>query len=348
MTRPRLALASLALLVAVTGCPGAARDFSEPDERDAESRPPDGSAGDSMTDGPSSDAALEGSGGASSDAAPDVAPPVPLPVKIANFNTHDFFNDRRDSPEIANEQVLSTAEYRDKLDRVAGVLRSLALDLAVLVEVENEHVTADLAAKLGGYPHHTTSQGNDPRGIDIAVLSRFPLESVVSHKNDYFSPSTNGLDTYKYARDCLEVHLTVNGRKIVLLGIHFKAGSETKSQEKRLAEAERTRAIALALEASEPAAAVITLGDFNATPDSPPMLALVGAPPKQLTLVGSFVPASERYSFVYQGDEQLIDNQALGGRAAALLQPSTVSILHSAAVAEASDHFPVAATYLVE
>src|SRR5690606_40985880 len=67
---------------------------------------------------------------------------------------------------------------------IARALRELQADVVVLQEVENEQVTAELAAASGTYPHHVTSRGNDPRGIDIAVLSRWPIVAVRSHRSE--------------------------------------------------------------------------------------------------------------------------------------------------------------------
>ncbi len=322
-----LALGALGLALAITGCPGTARDFSQPGAAGADNNPPDGST------------PVDAGGDATQEA------PPPLAVTLVNWNTHDFFNDKVDSPEIQGETVVSSGAYQQKLSDVSGVLSTLAPDIAVMPEVENDNVTADLAAKLGGYPYHTTSQGNDPRGIDIAVISRYPFDKIVSHKNDFFSPSTNGLSSYKYSRDCLEIHLTINGRHVILLGVHFKATSDPGSDEKRQAEAEHTRKIAFDLQAADPTAAIVALGDFNCTPDSAPMQALAGAPPNQLVELGDLVAQADRYSFVYQGQKQLIDNQVLNAVADGLLDASTAEILHSSATNQASDHDPMRAVY---
>ncbi len=276
---------------------------------------------------------------------------TPLPIRIVNWNCHNFFNDKVDSPEITGETVLSTADYDKKLSEIAGVLSGLKPDIAMLEEVENEHVTDDLAAKLGGYPNRATTQGNDLRGVDIAILSRFPIDKLVSHKGDYFQASTDPTRTFVYARDLMEVHLTINGRHVVLLGVHLKAFSDATSQLKRLAEAEHTRQIAAQIASHDPTAAVIVLGDFNSTPGSAPMNAMVGAAPDQYATVGDLIPTAQRYSFIYSGQRELIDNQVMNAKADSLLDgtyPDAVSILHTSATAAASDHDPMLATYDID
>jgi endonuclease/exonuclease/phosphatase family metal-dependent hydrolase len=283
-----------------------------------------------------------GSGGGTQEAA------TPLPVRVVNWNVRNFFNDKVDSPEIQGETVLSTADYDKKLGQVTSVLSRLDPDIAVLEEIENENVTDAIAKKLGGYPNRATTLGNDPRGIDIAILSRFPIDKIVSHKGEFFSPSTDPTRTFIYARDVMEVHLTINGRHVVLMGVHFKAKGDATSQVKRLAEAEHTRKIALQMGYNDSSAAVIVLGDFNCTPDSAPMKALVGAPPAQYATVGDLIPAAQRYSTIYSGQHELIDNQVMNDQAQSLIDsayPASVSIFRNATVSATSDHDPVVATY---
>lgn len=321
--RLRLPLA-LSVLLAASAC-GAGPNLN-----------PDGGAGGS---------ASGGAGGAPAEAA------TPLPVRIVNWNVRNFFNDKVDSPEIQGETVLSTADYDKKLSQVTSVLSKLHPDIAILEEIENENVTDAIAKKLGGYPDRDTTQGNDPRGIDIAILSRFPIDKVVSHKDEFFSPSTDPTTTFVYARDVLEVHLTINGRHVVLMGVHFKAKGDATSQLKRLAEAEHTRKLALQMGYNDSTAAVVVLGDFNSTPDSAPMKALVGSPPAQYATVGDLLPAAQRYSTIYSGQHELIDNQVMNAPAASLIDdtyPDSVSVFRNPTVSATSDHDPVVATYDVE
>ena len=320
-------LASLLIPLALVACGGGPNLY------------PAGGAGGSSSSGGSG-----GSGGTQQEAA------APLPVRVVNWNVRNFFNDKVDSPEISGETLLSTADYDKKLGQVTSVLSGLKPDIVILEEIENENVTDAIADKLGGYPNRATTQGNDPRGIDIAIMSRFSIDKIVSHKHEFFSPSTDGMTTFVYSRDVLEAHLTINGRHVVLLGVHFKAKDDAHSQLKRLAEAEHTRKLALQIGADDSSAAVVVLGDFNSTPDSAPMKALIGSPPAKYATVGDLIPAAERYSTIYLGQHELIDNQVMNGPADTLIDssyPDSVSILHSATVNATSDHSPVVATYEV-
>lgn len=311
-------LVPCAVLLGAAGCPGTHRDLSQP-KRDAEIDPPDATIDVQTTP----------------------------PVRVLTWNVRNLFNDVRDSPEIdvALETILPTSEYTAKRDAIAAVLATLAADIVVLQEVENQPVLIDLAEAAGGYPHRHITLGNDPRGIDIAVLSRHPIDNVVPHSQESFS---SGGQTYKFARDVLEAHFTLNGRKLVLFGIHFKSGTEIADQDKRLAEAEQTRKIVSQVDGADPNALLVVLGDFNTVPGSPPLVALGGAPPSDLTSVTSALPAADRFSVTFGGTPQLYDDQLGDADAIAALDVATVQIDHGAAVNAASDHDPVVATYVIQ
>lgn len=319
-------VASLLLLAALGGCPGSARDLSS-QEPDADTPVPDAAV----------DAHVEAA--------------APLRVRIVNWNVQNFFNDVADSPELGGtctgtdttcESVVTSAEYQAKLGHVLAVLSPLAPDIAVMPEVENEAVATAIADGLGDHPHVAVSHGNDPRGIDVAVISRFAFDRVVRHNDEFFHASVDPSTTYKFARDCLELHSTINGRHVVLLAVHLKAEQDDASKQKRVAEAEQIRRIAAAVLLGDPSAAIVLLGDFNSTPDEPPMVTLRGAAPNALTSVAANVVAAERWSF---GGDRLIDDQLLDAAMLPWLDAASVHLEHSTTVDLASDHSPLSADY---
>jgi endonuclease/exonuclease/phosphatase family metal-dependent hydrolase len=267
--------------------------------------------------------------------------PSPTSVRIATFNAHDLFDDQQDS----DETVVTPATYAGHLRAVARVLDLLDSDIVVMQEIENVRVLERLAAveaAAQGYAHATLVVGNDPRGINIGVLSRFPFDSVVSHKSDVF-PGADG--THTYARDCLELHRTVGIRELVLLAVHLKSKAVPDDPDKRLAEARHTRFIADSISAGDPAAAVLILGDMNDVPGSPPLLAIEGPEPGSYTDAASVLPGAWTYD--HGGALQLIDHQMMGPRARPMLDPGSVAIPHGATVDGASDHAPLVATYVL-
>ena len=78
--------------------------------------------------------------------------------------------------------------------------------------------------------------GNDnARGIDVALVSRFPIRTMRSHVDD----SENG--QLIFSRDCLELEVLHPSGPIWLLIKHFKSkgyGSPAKNNQKRRMQAE--------------------------------------------------------------------------------------------------------------
>jgi endonuclease/exonuclease/phosphatase family metal-dependent hydrolase len=274
----------------------------------------------------------------------------PVPVTIVDWNTHNFFDTLNDNP---NGDVLTKAQYTKKRQTIGAELAKLAGDIVILCEVENKNILVDLnKTELGGaYSSIELIAGNDTRGIDIGLLSKIKPDAVISHKDEFFQSSETKA-SYQYSRDCLELHFTINGRKLVVLGVHFKAKEPTDSPDKRLAEAEHTRALADAITKKDPTTAVLILGDMNDTPGTPPLKAVVGKAPALYKDSADAAPDAERYSFVYQGTKELIDHQMANPVMAGLLDPASVHLPHGAGIddksAAASDHAPIRATYLIK
>ncbi len=266
-----------------------------------------------------------------------------------DWNTHDYF-DSSDNP-ATDDTVLTKANYTKKRDTIGAQIKAMNADLVMLAEVENQAILDDMnAADLGGkYTTRVLIQGNDERGINVGFLSTIAPDMVVSHKDDEFTLPPSNL-MYKYSRDCLEVHLTFNGRHVVLLGVHFKAKTPPDDPDKRLAESLHTRAIADALVAADPSLAVLVLGDYNDTPDSTTIAGMVGKAPVLFVDSASF-GAGTPYSYVYEGMNQLIDHQFANPRMAGLLDQTSVIISHGPGIDDdnkySSDHAPVTATYMV-
>ncbi len=277
---------------------------------------------------------------------------APRALTIVTWNVKNLYNEVRDSPEVkqADEIIVPKNEYQTKLAGIAGVLDNLGADIAILEEVENANVVADLAQVAGRFPHTHITEGNDPRGIDIAILSDHPLGPVLSHKDEFFKSSSDATRTFRFARDVLDAHLSFNGRHVALLGVHWKSGQDPDSQLKRLAEAEQTRRIATEIKFADPSAMVVVLGDFNDVPDSPPMTALAGAPPLEFVSATTEMPANERWSVTF-GGSKLFDDQILDSVALSLTDrvfKTSVDISHLPTVDAVADHDPVRVTYQVK
>lgn len=280
------------------------------------------------------------------------------PVKVMNWNLHNFFDKKKDT-NSPDEMVLSASAYTKKLGQVGTVIKAMDPDFAIMAECENKGILDDLNKNELGSAYETAiTETNDFRGLDIGVISKVPIEKVVTHVDDNFKRlDLAGSKTYTYSRDAVEVHLKVGTRSVILIGVHYRSkgdGSvETDDKDKRAAEAQHSRAIADALAKEDPTAAIVILGDYNDLPGSAPVAwSLSGDPandPKvKFTDAADFVPEAERYTFVYQGGKELIDHQIMNPVATKLLDQGAVIIRHQADVEDASDHYPLMATYMIK
>jgi len=308
-----------------------------------EGRTTSGGVGGGASSGPASSSASSGGGEGGGTVEPQA-------FRLVNWNTRNFVNHLDDS-DVSDEETKSQAQYNAQRVAVGDVLETLAPDVVVFAELENQAVLDDLADnELGGdWPGRAMSKGNDPRGINVAALSRVPFDDVVTHANDKFPLDGTTGPNFPYARDCLELHLTWNGREVILLAVHFKAKSDSDpgQADKRLAEAQHTRAIADGLAADHPDAVIGILGDYNDLPGSPPVAAVAGAAPALFTDIAAQAPENDRWTFEFNGTLELIDHQMVDGRFLGMLEPGSVAIEHGGDVNDASDHAPVAATYLI-
>jgi endonuclease/exonuclease/phosphatase family metal-dependent hydrolase len=272
-------------------------------------------------------------------------PTEPIPFSVVTWNTKNLFNNQNDSAapqeEIDNNWPTRRAE-------VGRVVNALDADFVVLQEVEHDIVVNELneVELAGKYAHIAVSEGNDPRGIDVGVMSKYPLDQVVTHAEEGFVQIGTSSPLYKFARDAFEVHITVNQRHVVFIGVHFKA-KDNDDPEKRLAEAQRTRQIADAIAADDPQAAIVVLGDFNDLPQSPPYEAIsAGSPSFQNAALSA--PTADQYTFEFGGQQELVDHMMINPLMAERLDPATVKIDHGPEAEAASDHSPVFAGFMID
>jgi endonuclease/exonuclease/phosphatase family metal-dependent hydrolase len=254
-------------------------------------------------------------------------------VRVATWNVHDLF-DAVDQllPPGDLDSIPSPAELDAKIARLAAVLVRVDADLVFLQEVENVAILERLAASAG-YPIARLVEGNDPRGIDVAVLSRLPLVSYASHLHER-GPDGRLL----WPRDCVEVHAEA-ARPLVVVGSHFSSALSDDGT-RRGWQATRLREIADAIAAREPSAVVLAGGDLNDTPASAALVPLLGdgewadpAPPGS----GTWPSASPSSRFDYL----LVARSAASAVAAAWIDSGPDVVL-------ASDHRPVLLDLLLE
>jgi len=176
-----------------------------------------------------------------------------------------------DEPGCETLDPVQTALADRKL--TAAVIHAANADLVALQEgfdqATLEHFHSAFLAPLGlDYPHRICLEGNDGRSMDVAVLSRKPLEDVRSHAGLRFSdiglraPEGHEACERIFRRDCLAVRC--DGLWIFVC--HFKAVGDTNDpgHHIRRAEADALRAIIEGAVPEPETSPWVALGDFNA------------------------------------------------------------------------------------
>jgi endonuclease/exonuclease/phosphatase family metal-dependent hydrolase len=152
-------------------------------------------------------------------------------VRVATFNVENLFARFRFESDVdpahavkdgwnVNETAFTLQDEDSK--RLTGqTIKALKADVLVLQEVENLDTLKRFRSEyLGGpsaFPYAVAVDGNDPRLIDIAVLSKLPVTHLRSYQHLRSGRS------YLFSRDCLEVDIDVGGKTLTLFGNHLKS-----------------------------------------------------------------------------------------------------------------------------
>ncbi len=204
---------------------------------------------------------------------------MPLKVRVGTFNCENLFARFRFR---SNVKPPSTSKDRftindlafefldeDEKALTAGVIAALDADVIALQEVEDFDVLKRFRnqhLKKLGYVHAILVDGNDPRFIDVAVLSRHPLARVRSHQELQYRGEP------VFSRDCLEVDVDVQGRPLTLFVNHFKsmldkkdkAGGRKNTRARRALQARTAKRIVTDRFGESPGQApFVVCGDFN-------------------------------------------------------------------------------------
>jgi endonuclease/exonuclease/phosphatase family metal-dependent hydrolase len=191
----------------------------------------------------------------------------------------------------------------EAIRNTARVIDAVNPDVLCLVEVENrlalDQFNREIIRPIAGsaYSHNMLIDGNDPRGIDVAILSRHPIRNMRCHIQD----RTNG--NRIFSRDCPEYEVLLpSGASLWLLCNHFKSKIGGGGP-KRRQQAERVKQI-LTANHNLQTDLVVVAGDLNDTPDSQPLSPLLQV--NRLHDVVNHLPSTEP-RFTYKDGPDQID-----------------------------------------
>ena len=188
----------------------------------------------------------------------------------------------------------------------ARVIRSVKADVACIVEAEDRPTLQAFDGHLLSYrfKYEMLLDGNDRRGIDVGIYSRFPLGGIWTHMFDKKGSSRI------FSRDCPEYEILLpNGKSLFVLCNHLKSKGYDFDEKADARRKSQAKAIAEILERYDLSKDwVIVAGDLNDTPDSNPLAPLMNVPNLfdvlKLQFGNNF---SKRWTYQYQGEFNQID-----------------------------------------
>ncbi len=241
---------------------------------------------------------------------------------VVSLNVENLF-DGKDDPS-RNDSTPTLGEHTVKLQKLAG---SLAGPLgfptvAALQEVENLAVLGELATHplLGGKYEALLIEGNDSRGLDVALLvdrERVTVLDMVAGNpcSPLAAPGGGKSGTCPagqrplFARPPLVAKLKIDtGPVFYLINCHFKSkrGGDLETLPRRVAQGRFVAALVKQVQAADPAAEVLVVGDLNDYEDSATLAALHEE--TTLTSLWDITPKSERYTYIFMGVSQVLDH----------------------------------------
>ncbi len=203
----------------------------------------------------------------------------PESFHVANWNVENLYDPFDDPDNPFDDEFLpnnpttrwNVVRFETKLDNLARVIsgmnRGEAPDLLGLQEIENRYVLKELVKRLPGKPYGIVHYDSpDPRGIDTALLYNqdvFTLRHSMTH--------AVRLKWRRETRDILQATLEApSGKRLHVFVNHWpsRGGGREESDPDRFTAAQTlARAIAW-IQAREPDAHILILGDFNDEPSS--------------------------------------------------------------------------------
>ena len=197
-------------------------------------------------------------------------------LRIATWNVENLYDATVNQPKCALTGEPEDAEwcpqswrrwteerYQTKLTHLAWAIDRMKPDVLVVQEVESRAVVEALAARIRTnhrwtFDYIAHRESRDPRGIDVAILSKYPIKRV-----DYKSKIGR--------RGLLVAEIEVDGTTVAVLANHWKSqvGDAATNIAARTAEAQDARAEIVRRLERDPDAVVVCCGDYNEDMDGP-------------------------------------------------------------------------------
>jgi endonuclease/exonuclease/phosphatase family metal-dependent hydrolase len=277
-----------------------------------------------------------------------VARAQPGQIVVAAYNILNLFDDI-DDPYRDDEGT--PAKPREQLEALAQSIESLGADVIALEEVENRDYLerfVDVFLPHLGYDHVVLFEGNDTRGIDVALISRVPVGEVRSHRHLRFKGSDGSAQHFQ--RDLLAVTLEPEGGPPVQVWVvHLKSkrgDDDEASSIIRVAEATQIRKLLDGELARDPQARIMITGDFNDTADSATVETIVGAGPTAMWSVMTDLGPDPKVLTYNEGEyKSVIDFMLVSPGLRQQYVKGSFHVPQGSIETTGSDHNPLVATF---
>lgn len=235
-------------------------------------------------------------------------------ITLATFNCENLFirfkfNDKLKKPTI--DKAVANGFIKDKklfsfvLEKertlTASAIKDTGADIIGLQEVENLDTLKTFQSQfVTKYPFQYLIDGNDPRFIDVGVLSKW--EATTLHTHQFDKKGTSKI----FSRDCLEIEYNINGTPLALFVNHFKSmlGGRTETMNRRKVQAEQVVKIITDKFGTNPGNEnFVVMGDLNDHLPSEGLQPLVSKP--WLENVVNRLPPADRWTHWYDKDDSV-------------------------------------------
>ena len=289
----------------------------------------------------------------------------PNTIRIGSYNVENFF-DVFDDPYTNDEAV--RVKNRQEIKTIAMALKKLDADVVVFQELENEHVLQAMIDEFlptAGYRYVASQKTNAGRGINLGIISRFPIIEMRSYRTQTLTHPDAPGRTWRFARDLMRVRLDIGlDQPLDMFSIHLKSNRSGPDDENsslyRTAEAMRLKEIIRDEIAANPEALIVAAGDYNSNyetrPDQPrpwPAIAHLLAPEDDgsqlLTDVHAELSDRERVTIPGSGQyppatfDYILVSPAMAER----YVKNSATVISETKLTSGSDHRPVSADFLL-
>jgi len=265
-----------------------------------------------------------------------------LPLRIMTYNVLNAFD------RIDDERVHDPPKSRESVQAVATIISEAEPDVLTLQEVESMAAVEDILNQkdLGGrYPYRKLIDGEDRRGMDVAVVSRFPIVDFKLHQDRIVG--WRDWIPKRSRRGVLQCDVRLpNEKTLRVFTAHFPSLRENPAQNERaqMEESKACKDIIQNQSRNYPVDFNVVTGDFNALEKSRVLDVLTNGSLRNLS---EGLPPSYGHRFkepdhwLSQRIDHILCDEALARHS------TGGQVYRHPMESEASDHLPVIADFMI-